>query len=390
MPPLPNRHRSGRYGMAWLLVLGLSAGVALGQDETRARRLGGSEIRDQAGMFSAGVIRRALDTMRQIELRSNIPIIIETIESLEGRSIDEEAQRRFAQLESKGVYLLVAKKEHKISDPMLPQPLADRLTREQRLMIRDAFIPDFKQGKFNEGLRHALLTISQVLASARIEGVGREPTPLPVPPPEDAPPRGASPLILQNQVRLTLAGARKIVAGAEEKAAAMGIKANIAVVDDGGHLLTFTRMDGGRPASVYTAITKATTAATFRQATGPVPAGTTAPDLLLNLSLQNAAAASGGKITTLYGGVPVVVDGQVIGGVGVGGGSGEQDTEIAKAGIAAFLTELEAGPKAEQSERRRFDVLRPAAPAHLPAPQAKPDNDEEAPKPSNEEQAPKL
>jgi hypothetical protein len=67
---------------------------------------------------------------------------------------------------------------------------------------------------------------------------------------------------------------------------------------------------------------------------------------LLNLSLQNAAAASGGKITTLYGGVPVVVDGQVIGGVGVGGGTGEQDAEIARAGIQAFAGQL-AKPAAE-------------------------------------------
>jgi glc operon protein GlcG len=130
-----------------------------------------------------------------------------------------------------------------------------------------------------------------------------------------------------------------IVAAAKAKAAAMGWKMNLAVVDDGGHLLAFARMDGARPASVATAITKATTAATFRQETGPLPAKGD-PDLLLNLSLQNAAAASGGKITTLKGGVPIIVDGQVIGAIGVGGGSGEQDAEVAKAGIQALLDEL--------------------------------------------------
>ena len=46
---------------------------------------------------------------------------------------------------------------------------------------------------------------------------------------------------------------------------------NIAVVDDGGHLIAFARMDGARPASGYTANTKAVTAATFRQPTGPSP-----------------------------------------------------------------------------------------------------------------------
>ena len=64
------------------------------------------------------------------------------------------------------------------------------------------------------------------------------------------------------------------------------------------------------------------------------------PDALLNLSLQNAALASGGKISSLLGGVPVVVDGQVIGAVGIAGGAGEQDAQIANAGVAALLEQL--------------------------------------------------
>src|SRR5918993_572269 len=97
----------------------------------------------------------------------------------------------------------------------------------------------------------------------------------------------------------------------------------------------FARLGGARPASGYTATTKAVTAATFRQATGPIPPGASSPDVLLNLSLQNAAAASGGKLTTLHGGVPVVVDGQTIGGVGVGGGTGESNAEGARGGVSA-------------------------------------------------------
>ena len=78
-------------------------------------------------------------------------------------------------------------------------------------------------------------------------------------------------------MRLTLAGARRIIAGAEAKAVAMGLKVNIAVVDDGGHMFAFERMDGARPASIYTATTKAVTAATFRAPSGPIPPGTTRP-----------------------------------------------------------------------------------------------------------------
>ena len=163
-------------------------------------------------------------------------------------------------------------------------------------------------------------------------------------------PRPASALVVRNQVKLTLEGAKAILDGAEKKAAAMNLKANIAVVDDGGHLIGFVRMNGGRPASVATAITKAVSAATFRQPSGPIPPGAAAPDPILNLSIQNAAAAGGARITSLYGGVPVKVDDQVIGGVGVGGGTGEQDAEIARAGIDAFLKQLAAPPDHPQGE----------------------------------------
>ncbi len=144
------------------------------------------------------------------------------------------------------------------------------------------------------------------------------------------------PLVTRGRVELNLAGAETILAAAQKKAASMKIAFNIAIVDDGGHLLTFARMDGARPASGYTALTKAIAAATFRTETGPLPQ-TGEPNLLLSLSLQHTAVAGGGKGTALKGGAPIVVDGQVIGAVGVGGGSGEQDLEVAKAGIAALL-----------------------------------------------------
>ena len=148
-----------------------------------------------------------------------------------------------------------------------------------------------------------------------------------------------SELVTRDRIQLNLAGAEMIVAEAKKKAEELKLKVNIAVVDDGGHLLSFARMDGARPASGYTALTKAVTAATFRQETGPLLAKGE-PDVLLSLSLQNAAAAGGGKLTTLKGSVPVVVDGQVIGAVGVGGGTGEQDADVARAGIKKLLDAL--------------------------------------------------
>ncbi|MGE0759275.1 MAG: heme-binding protein [Pirellulaceae bacterium] len=158
-------------------------------------------------------------------------------------------------------------------------------------------------------------------------------------PPLDAQTPVEAELITGGRSALNLSGAELIVRAARQKAESMKLKVNIAIVDDGGHLLSFARMDGARPASAYTSLTKAVTAATFRQATGPLPPNSE-PDVLLNLSLQNAAAASGGKLTSLKGGVPIVIDGQVIGAIGVGGGTGEQDAEIATAGIQELLTRL--------------------------------------------------
>jgi glc operon protein GlcG len=127
-------------------------------------------------------------------------------------------------------------------------------------------------------------------------------------------------LISRGRLQLNLAGAEAVIAAAKQKASALKAKMNIAVVDDGGQMLAFARMDGARPASAATALTKAVSAATFRQETGPL--------------------SSGGKITALKGGVPIVVEGQVIGGVGIAGGTGEQDAEVAKAAYQSLLAAL--------------------------------------------------
>lgn len=150
-----------------------------------------------------------------------------------------------------------------------------------------------------------------------------------------------APLITRNQVTLNLAGAELILAGAKAKAAEMQLKVNIAIVDDGGHQLAFVRMDGARPASATTALHKAVAAATTRLPTGPIRNADANAELILNFSLQSATAAGPGKMIGLYGGVPIVINGQTVGAVGVGGATGEQDAEIARAGIAKLLKALE-------------------------------------------------
>ena len=143
-------------------------------------------------------------------------------------------------------------------------------------------------------------------------------------------------VVQKNRVALTLTGAELALKAAREKAGEMKLKVNITVVDEGGHPIAFARMDEARPASIYTSMTKATTAATTRSATGPLPPGRET-DAHLSLAVENAARASGGKFTTLKGGIPIVIEGQTIGAVGVGGATGEQDAMIAQAGVDAVI-----------------------------------------------------
>lgn len=149
----------------------------------------------------------------------------------------------------------------------------------------------------------------------------------------------AAPLVQRDTVRLKEAGALLIVNAAIAKAKEMQLNVCVAVVDEGGQLNRFARMDGARPISVFTSQTKAASAVTFRAETGPVMAGETI-NLHLSLAVEHAALVGGGKFTSLKGGVPLIVDGQVIGAIGVGGATGEQDQEIARAGAKAIVDAL--------------------------------------------------
>lgn len=139
------------------------------------------------------------------------------------------------------------------------------------------------------------------------------------------------PLITRNHPRLTLEGARAVLAAAERRAQEMQRPMDIAVVDDGGHLLAFARMDGAKISSVEISLVKARAAAVRRAPTGP-PAGEQ-PNLAVALGL---AIASPAQQTPVRGGVPLVVDGQVVGAVGVSAGTEEQDEDVARAGAAAL------------------------------------------------------
>lgn len=127
-------------------------------------------------------------------------------------------------------------------------------------------------------------------------------------------------------LKLTLAGAQKILAAAQARAQAMGVPQNIVITDDGGHMLAVARMDGAKHLSILSAHAKAKTAASTR-----MPTGYAAADAELKLAMAQDL-----NFTNLKGGLPIIVDGQCIGAIGVGSGTGDQDVECAKAGLAAL------------------------------------------------------
>lgn len=127
-------------------------------------------------------------------------------------------------------------------------------------------------------------------------------------------------------LRLTNDGAMKMLQAAIAKAADMGVPQCISIVDTGGHLLAFSRMDGAFVLSIDSSMVKALTAASYAEPTGHIPEGV---DIKL-------AIATGGKRVNLPGGLPIIVDGHVLGAIGVGSGAGHEDLEVANAAIAVI------------------------------------------------------
>ncbi|TPQ49530.1 heme-binding protein [Prosthecomicrobium hirschii] len=125
---------------------------------------------------------------------------------------------------------------------------------------------------------------------------------------------------------LTLSGALKVLDAAIAEAERIGQPMCIAVVDLGGNLLAFGRMDGSKALSVISSTCKARTAALSGEPTGGAHA-----DVEIQIAL-----ASDSQWTNLIGGLPIKVGGLVVGAVAAGSGSGAQDLAVARAGAAAI------------------------------------------------------
>jgi uncharacterized protein GlcG (DUF336 family) len=137
---------------------------------------------------------------------------------------------------------------------------------------------------------------------------------------------------MQNLLTLDLGDAQKLVDAACRASERIKVNQNIAVVDRAGELLLFLRMDGAKAISAQMAINKAFTAAGTRSRTDAITDRTLPGEPGWMIQTQH-----GGRFTTLGGGVPVQLDGQTVGAIGVSGGSVAEDMEIADCAVTAFL-----------------------------------------------------
>lgn len=129
------------------------------------------------------------------------------------------------------------------------------------------------------------------------------------------------------RLHVTLAGARHVIAVAREHAQSQGLNVSVAVVDRGGEIVAFERDDETAPVTPQVALAKARSAALLRSSSKLF-------EDFVNGGLPSFLSTPG--ITPLQGGVPLIVGGEVVGAVGVSGGSGEQDAGIAASAAAAL------------------------------------------------------
>jgi uncharacterized protein GlcG (DUF336 family) len=143
--------------------------------------------------------------------------------------------------------------------------------------------------------------------------------------------------------RLDIEEARLALSAAAQRAREIGVPMCTAVVDDAGVLIAFERMDGGKVSSVSLAIDKAFTAAAARN-----PTSFYGDEGNPKSPSWRIKGTNDGRFNVIGGGLPVVVDGAVVGGVGVSSGTADQDEDVAAAAVAALAGRLD-GAAAESS-----------------------------------------
>ena len=124
------------------------------------------EVRDRAGVFGRGAERRAREALRRVHREHRIPVLIETIKSLDGAWIADVAQRRGRMAGAEQLYILVAGSERDVGVIAARHGPASRLTDQQRESIRRAFLGPLQAGEADEALEQGVRAIGTTLDSA--------------------------------------------------------------------------------------------------------------------------------------------------------------------------------------------------------------------------------
>ena len=132
--------------------------------------------------------------------------------------------------------------------------------------------------------------------------------------------------------RLSYEDAIVLIEGAEKKAQEIGVLMCIAITDESGFLIAFKRQDGGKPLSTTLAQDKAHTAAISRKSTEAYNKACVPGNLTFGIH-----TSAGGRFSTVGGGIPVELNGAIVGAIGLSGGAPEQDIACAQAGVEHFL-----------------------------------------------------
>ena len=142
-------------------------------------QLGAAEIRDRAGMFSAEAVRKAQAEFDRSERTTSVPVVIETIPSIPGlergassaekrRAIEVLAEKKAKEIRYEGVYLLISKEDQVFSELLVRERYASLLPRDRRRAVRDAFLGEFKNNRFDAGLVKGAGTLAGSLSEAPV------------------------------------------------------------------------------------------------------------------------------------------------------------------------------------------------------------------------------
>lgn len=145
---------------------------------------------------------------------------------------------------------------------------------------------------------------------------------------------------MKTVLKLELEEAKLMIAAAIKKSKEISVLETIAIVDDGGNLIALERMNGGRITGPEISIAKAYTASGHKRSTHLFNKEPNGPALPGNEAFGINQMIPG-KFAIFVGGFPIVVNGEVVGGIGVSGGNGEQDTAVGTAALEALQRYLE-------------------------------------------------